>query len=297
MDAGLVALAYYLAYWFRFDGEIPAKYSDLFWRTIAFAICGSLVCFVIAGMYRHWMRYSSQREYLKIAEGTVLAVLALIGYVVIVQPVLVMSSDGLRPLTVPSGVLLVFGLLTGALITATRFVAHVIFMRGITGWRTRRSGRKVLIVGAGSGGHLLEGELRKNPELGYRPIGYVDDNKKGADILGTTFDLDEVLEDVEPDEVMIAIPSASGELRGRVVLACREHGVPGAHRPDRVRAAAGRQPPHAPAARGARGGRAGPQPGADGDRVGRRLPAPAGACWSPARAGRSAPRSAARSRG
>src|SRR4029078_5463188 len=84
---------------------------------------------------------------------------------------------------------------------------------------------KVLIVGAGSGGHLLEGELRKNPELGYRPIGYVDDNQKGADILGTTFDLDEVLEDVEPDEVMIAIPSASGELRGRVVIACREHGV------------------------------------------------------------------------
>ena len=28
-------------------------------------------------MYRHWMRYSSQREYLKIAEGVVLAVLAL----------------------------------------------------------------------------------------------------------------------------------------------------------------------------------------------------------------------------
>ena len=122
--------------------------------------------------------------------------------------------------------LLVFGLLTGALITGTRFVAHIIFMRGIRGWSTRRSGRKVLIVGAGSGGHLLEGELRKNPELGYRPIGYVDDNKKGADILGTTFDLDEVLEDVEPDEVMIAIPSASGELRGRVVIACRERGVP-----------------------------------------------------------------------
>ena len=35
-----------------------------------------------------------------------------------------------------------------------------------------------------------------------------------------------MLEDVEPDEVMIAIPSASGELRGRVVIACREHGVP-----------------------------------------------------------------------
>ncbi|MDA0139716.1 polysaccharide biosynthesis protein [Solirubrobacter deserti] len=226
LDAGLVALAYYLAYWFRFDGEIPARYSDLFWRTLAFAVCGSVLCFVIVGMYRHWMRYSSQREYLKIAEGVVLAVLALIGYVVIVQPVLINSSEGLRPLTVPSGVLLVFGLLTGALLTGTRYAVHFFYVRPITGWRVRRDARSVLIVGAGDGGHLLQNELVKNPELGLRPIGFVDDNKTGRDVFGTTYDLDEVLADYEPDEVMIAIPSAPGELRGRVVSACREHGVP-----------------------------------------------------------------------
>src|SRR4051794_2724550 len=196
LDAGLVALAYYLAYRLRFDGGIPTRYFDLFERTVTFAIFGSLFCFAIVGMYRHWMRYSSQREYVKIAEGTVLAVLVLVGYVAIVQPVLVTSVEGLRPLSVPAGVLVLFGLLLGALLTGTRFVAHLIFLRGVSGWRTRRNGRKVLIVGAGQGGHLLDGELRKNPNLGLRPIGYVDDNKKGADILGTTFDLDMVLEDV-----------------------------------------------------------------------------------------------------
>ena len=35
-----------------------------------------------------------------------------------------------------------------------------------------------------------------------------------------------MLEDVEPDEVLIAIPSAPGTLRGKVVAACRERGVP-----------------------------------------------------------------------
>ena len=53
-------------------------------------------------MYRHWMRYSSQREYLKIAEGTVLvAVLALVGYVAVVQPQLELDGDGLRRLSDP----------------------------------------------------------------------------------------------------------------------------------------------------------------------------------------------------
>ena len=62
LDAGLVALAYYLAYRWRFDGGIPDRYFDLFTRTLAFAVVGSLVCFTAVGMYRHWMRYSSQRE-------------------------------------------------------------------------------------------------------------------------------------------------------------------------------------------------------------------------------------------
>ena len=62
-------------------------------------------------MYRHWMRYSSQREYLKIAEGMVLAVLALVAYVTIVQPQLVAAPTGFVSLGVPSGVLVLFGLL------------------------------------------------------------------------------------------------------------------------------------------------------------------------------------------
>ena len=136
LDGGLVALAYYLAYRLRFDEGIPSWYFDLFQRTVVFAIFGSLVCFVLVGMYRHWMRYSSQREYLKIAEGTVLAVLALIGYVVIVQPRLISAPTGFVTLTVPTGVLVLFGLLMGAFRTGTRFVAHLIFMRGISGWRT-----------------------------------------------------------------------------------------------------------------------------------------------------------------
>ena len=96
LDAGLVALAYYLAYRLRFDAGIPDSYSDLMWRTFAFAIVGSLVCFTGVGMYRHWMRWSSQREYVKIAEGVVLAVAALIGYVAVVQPQLILDRLRLR---------------------------------------------------------------------------------------------------------------------------------------------------------------------------------------------------------
>ena len=232
LDAGLVALAYYLAYRLRFDGGIPSAYHGLFTRTIAFAVIGSSACFAFAGMYRHWMRYSSQREYLKIAEGVVLAVLALIGYVAIVQPELVNGQTGYVALGVPSGVLVLWGLLTGAALTGTRFVVHLVYERSLRGFRAPRDARLVLIVGAGDGGGLLAREMLRNPGLGYWPRGFVDDDprklgmrREGIPVLGTTAELDDVLEDVEPDEVLIAIPSASGTLRQRVVSACRARGV------------------------------------------------------------------------
>jgi FlaA1/EpsC-like NDP-sugar epimerase len=43
---------------------------------------------------------------------------------------------------------------------------------------------------------------------------------------GGTSRLGRILDDVEPDEVLIAIPSAPGTLRAKVVSACRERGVP-----------------------------------------------------------------------
>jgi FlaA1/EpsC-like NDP-sugar epimerase len=234
LDAGLVALAYYLAYRLRFDGGIPSLYHDLFKSTIAFAVLGSLVCFAIAGMYRHWMRYSSQREYLRIAEGALLAVLALIGYVAVVQPKLLLGPNGFVSLSVPTGVLVLWGLLMGFFMAGTRFLVHLIYEQPFRGYRPHRNARSVLIVGAGDGGRLVLRELLRNPDLRLRPVGFVDDDPRkqglridrGLEVMGTTADLETVLEDVEPDEVLIAVPSAPGAMRARVVTACRARNVP-----------------------------------------------------------------------
>jgi FlaA1/EpsC-like NDP-sugar epimerase len=69
--------------------------------------------------------------------------------------------------------------------------------------------------------------------LGYAPIGLVDDDPRkrnlrlhGIRVLGTTADLARILEDSRPDEVIIAIPSAAGGTRQRIVNDCREAKVP-----------------------------------------------------------------------
>jgi FlaA1/EpsC-like NDP-sugar epimerase len=119
-------------------------------------------------------------------------------------------------------------------IGGSRFLVHMLYERPLRGFRAPRDARSVLVVGAGDGGRLLLREIMRNPELGYRPVGFIDDDPRkrraridrGLSVLGTTEDLPRVLEDVEPDEVLIAIPSAPGTMRARVVAACRERGVP-----------------------------------------------------------------------
>ena len=234
LDAGLVALAYFLAYRLRFDGGIPTRYEDLFSRTITFAICGSIATFALFGLYRHWMRYSSQREYLQIAQAVAVSVFALVLYVAVVQPKLISTPEGDVSVTIPTGVLVLFGLLLLVFTGALRYVTHLVYERPLRGYRARRDARSVLIVGAGDGGRLLLREILRNPDLGFRPVGFVDDDERkqrlqvdrGLEVLGTSYELGRVLDDVEPDEVLIAIPSAPGTLRARVVSACRARGVP-----------------------------------------------------------------------
>jgi FlaA1/EpsC-like NDP-sugar epimerase len=235
LDAGLVALAYYLAYRLRFDGGIPEDYDELFRRTLAFVVCGSVVIFAVFGFYRHWMRYSSQRDYLRIAQAVLVAVLGLAGYVAALEPKQVFAPPrGFVSVDVPDGVLVLFGLLMLVFLATVRYVVHLLYERPLRGYRARRDARSVLIVGAGDGGRLLLREILRNPDLGLRPVGFVDDDPRkqrarvdrGLDVLGTTEELGRVLEDVEPDEVLIAVPSAPGTMRARVVKACRERGVP-----------------------------------------------------------------------
>src|SRR5918992_1634058 len=225
IDAGFVAFAYYMAYWLRFDGDVPGLYSDLFERTIAFVVVGNVVVFAACGLYRHWIRYASQRDYLQILQACVLATFALVLYVAIVQPRLEFNGTRFLSVNVPLGVLAGYGLLMLVLVGGSRFAVQMLLYERPTRWfRPRRGARSVLIVGAGDGGRLLLREILRNPDLGYQPVGFIDDDPRKQRarvdrrlyVLRTTEELRRVLEDVDVDEVLIAVPSAPGTMRARV---------------------------------------------------------------------------------
>ncbi|CAA9493794.1 MAG: UDP-N-acetylglucosamine 4,6-dehydratase [uncultured Solirubrobacteraceae bacterium] len=234
VDGLLVALALVLAYRLRFDRGIPTDYEDLLRASLPWTVLIALAVFAAFRLYQKWWRYTGQRDYLAIVQAIGVATLGMAGFVALFKPVTVASGRGEVALAVPTGVIGLFFLLTLFFVGGARFVAHALYERPLRGFRARADARRILIVGAGDGGRLVLREIMRNPELGLKPVGFVDDDPlkagqriEGVKVLGSTDgELGRVLDEVEPDEVTIAIPSAPGTLRARVVRACRDRGIP-----------------------------------------------------------------------
>ena len=235
-DGLLVALAYFLAYRLRFDHALPGRYERLFEVTIGWVVPLCLVVLAGFGSYQRMWTFVGQREYEAVVKGVVSATLLVVGVISFAHPVLV-NQDGIASsVGIPTSVVALFFLLTLTLLIAARFGVHLVVEGRARPFRVAKGARDVLIVGGGDGGRLVVRELARNPQLLMRPVGFVDDDPRkqnvkdeyGLRVLGTTSrdDLAKVLDETEPDEVVIAIPSAPGTLRARVVAACRARGIP-----------------------------------------------------------------------
>ena len=235
VDGVLVGVAYLLAFRLRFDGGIPSRYEHLLSATAPWVIAATVIVLILNGVYRRETRFTSRRDYEALARGFVIATVATMGAVALIHPVEIAAAGGTKvAVGVPAGVTALFLLLGLFLLMTARIVVHLFFERRLHGVRASRGSRDVLIVGGGDGGRLVVREIVRNPQLRLRPIGFVDDDPRkrgekdeyGLRVLGGTQELPRLLDETEPDEVMIAIPSAPGELRARVVGACRERGIP-----------------------------------------------------------------------
>ena len=219
-DAVLVALAYFLAFQLRFLDDPngwPQRYETLFAQSVGFVVAGKLIVFYAFGLYQKWWRYVSGRDFLLILRAVAVASALLVVVFAVAKPF---------EHTLPRSVEVMDFLLTALLIAGARLAVRLALERPNRASRLPK--HEVLVVGAGSGGQMVVRELQLNPNLGATAIGFVDDDPRkrgmrmlGLKVLGSTKQIDAILDETGPDEVVIAIPSAPGDLRGRIVAACR----------------------------------------------------------------------------
>jgi FlaA1/EpsC-like NDP-sugar epimerase len=223
-DILIAGAAFALAFSLRFldAGGIPERYWTMLVGTIAFVALGKAIVFSLLGLNQKWWRYFQLPDLWPIVRAAAVTSGLLVAAFTLAKP---------YPYNLPRSVVVLDFLLTIALAAGARLARRMIAERPDRASR-RRGARGVLVVGAGSGGQMVVRELRLNPRLGARAIGFLDDDPRkrgmhavGLKVLGSTDEIGEVLDRKAPDEVIIAIPSAPGVLRAKVVAACRERDI------------------------------------------------------------------------
>jgi FlaA1/EpsC-like NDP-sugar epimerase/lipopolysaccharide/colanic/teichoic acid biosynthesis glycosyltransferase len=219
-----------LALEIRLDGDIFTELGDpnryiqtIIIVTIAFLII-KLSTLHLFGFYKHFWRYASIDELVKLAAWAI-AVITIESGLVYIETI-----TNLTPYNLPRSLPILDGLLSFILIGGLRLSKRSVERLE---YRSRRNqGDRTLIIGAGHSGITLVQEMQGNPALGFSPVAFIDDAQekrglriRGIPIVGDRQDIPGILESLAIQRVVIAMPTAPGSVIREVSEVCRKMGI------------------------------------------------------------------------
>ncbi|CDF57745.1 polysaccharide biosynthesis protein [Thermobrachium celere] len=219
LDIIFIHASIFAGYFARFSWNIPTEYLKIY-RLSAIPITFIMIfSFYVFKLYKSIWRYASINELISV----ILAVTsgAIFSYVY-------GEIIGYR---LPLSVYFIMWALTILASGGIRFLRRLISSIEMLPKDVLKKSARVLVYGAGDAGALVVKEMRKHPELGYIPVGFIDDDKNkwgksinGINILGGREDLDSIVINKDIDEIIIAIPSLNNEDRKEILEVCSKTG-------------------------------------------------------------------------
>jgi FlaA1/EpsC-like NDP-sugar epimerase len=233
LDLAIFCLSPLLALGLRLDGEItfPEYALGLLQVTLLFLIIKLAVLYCV-GFYKRCWRYASIDELQQIA--------ALMMMVAILQTVFfkALYSLNLGAIhTLPRSLPLLDALVSILGVGGLRFSVRICDRLNR---RSERGGQwcdRVLIVGAGNAGIALAQEMQRNPQLGLRPVAFIDDDPAKLNlrmgrlsVVGNRYKIPDYVYSLRIRRVIIAMPSISGQVIREIIDICQSE-----YRPVRYR--------------------------------------------------------------
>lgn len=227
-DLLLTIATIFISFTLRLEGSFFFFYLPVAYWMIGISLVIKPVIYSVFGLYRKLWAYASTRELILIGYTVTIAS----GFLAVIT--IFFYSLGLIKPGLPRSILIIDWLLSIMAIGGFRLALRLISEnRGpVAKVKQSDSVKNVLIIGAGDAGALVVREMQKNPQLNLLPIGYLDDSAEkqkqqiyGVRVVGKLDDLGRILNIRQVDEVIIAIPSAGGNVVRQVSDICRLKGV------------------------------------------------------------------------
>lgn len=221
IDMAVVALSLLLAYWIRFvspfftDGIRQMNFLNYFHLAI-FIVPVFIVCYIFFGLYKPFRKVRFFKEVIKIITANTFGIMLTVSY-------LYFTKD----INYSRLMLGYFYIGTNTFMILERYtVRHTLYYIRKRGYNMKH----ILVVGAGLVGQNFVKKIQEEKQLGYNVVGYIDDyypkkEKNGIKILGTTQELENILNTNYIDEVVIALPNSSHKRINQVIDTCEFAGV------------------------------------------------------------------------
>ncbi len=219
-DLLMVFIAWSAAYFLRFNLAMPPlKYVNAAMGALPIVLGIQAFVFFQLGLYRGVWRFASVPDLIRIGKAV------LMGAVLIAVSLYLYS----RLLWIPRSVIPLYILLLGLLLSAPRLIYRM--------WKDQSmrlgSGQRALVVGAGRAAELLVRDLLRVRDAKFVPFAMVDDDpgKRGSEIHGVRVrggcdQIPVLVESLDLDIILIALPSADDREMRRIVGICETVGVP-----------------------------------------------------------------------
>jgi FlaA1/EpsC-like NDP-sugar epimerase len=212
-QAWLIICSLITAWLLRFDFTLP--YRHILFLALPVLVAVRLGAMAYFGLLRGWWKYVGIRDGIDILKAVGAGSLV---FIVVLRFVLGVYGF-------PRTIYVLEPLLTAGLLVGVRLMSRLIAesMRA-----NLTSSKRVLLIGAGSGAQTVLREIHR-PNSGYIAVGCLDDDRSKLNIrihhvrvLGTVDQLPDLLLSSRADEILIAVPSATGAQMVRFVEICTQ---------------------------------------------------------------------------
>ena len=194
---------------------------------VVFSVPIKLFIFYIFGFYKRLWRYASVDAIISILWGVGLASVIITGSFFVF-----LGSGFMDEVYLPRSIPIIDSMLTLLVAGGTRMSLRMVqYQAG--GGHSNKGGKRVLIIGAGDAGQMVAREMHTSKHIQEFLVGFVDDDpiKIGAlihnsPVLGSINQIPMIVEKHQVDELIIAMPTAPGEMIRKVVQLAEQTGIP-----------------------------------------------------------------------
>ena len=219
-DVAAAALAWLVAFWLRFNLDIPPDFEAVMWIRLPWVLAVYAALFWMLGLYRGLWRFASLPDLQRILVAVGIGALA-------VPALLTLLRIGTH---VPRSVYLLTPVLLVGAMSGSRLVYRAWKEKRFLGLVAHPDAEPVFVLGAGSAGAALIKDLANSSR--WRVVGLLDDDAAkqggavlGVKVLGPIDRAGELAPRYGVARAIVAMPGASHSVRKRAVDLCTTAGI------------------------------------------------------------------------